>query len=289
MTYCERLIVRIIVSALVLTLTLSLFAGRTPAQTPAPTAPILVLYAFDEEGKLLDQKMHIDEQSIVLGRIVLGGFFSGKQVVVAESGVGMTNAAMTTQKLIDQFHPRAVLFTGIAGSIDTNVHIGDIVVCDTWVEHDYGYVGKAGFQVESLSVFLPRQDSIISIQAFSVDSNLLTVAHEIKAESLGLQPIGSRVPQVLIGGVGVTGNAFIDSPEKRQWLSSTFSAKITDMESAAVAQVCTVNNLPFIVFRAASDLAGGSGSETAQTELQEFFKVAAANSATVLIAYLQKM
>jgi adenosylhomocysteine nucleosidase len=278
---------RLILSALLITLSLSIVAGRLLAADQ--TSPILVLYAFSEEGKLLDREMHIDQQSIVLGRVVLGGVLSGKQVVVAESGVGMTNAAMTTQKLIDQFQPQAVLFTGIAGAVDSSVRIGDIVVCDTWVEHDYGYIGKAGFQVESLSVYLPRQDSIISIQAFPVDSSLLTVAHEIKAESLGLQPIGSRTPKLLIGGVGVTGNTFIDSPEKREWLSSTFSAEITDMESAAVAQVCTVNSVPFIVFRAASDLAGGSGSETAQTELNEFFKVAAANSATVLIAYLRKM
>lgn len=252
-------------------------------------SPILVLYAFPEEGKALSQQTHINRQSIVLGRVVLEGVLSDKTVVLAEAGIGMTNAAMTTQKMIDQYHPRQVILSGIAGAIDSAVKIGDIVVCDTWVEHDYGYVGKGGFQPDSLDVYLPGRDSIISIQAFKVDSSMLVAAHAIEAESLKFEPIGNRRPKLEIGGAGVTGNTFIDSKEKRQWLSSTFAAEITDMESAAVAQVCTVNDIPFIIFRSASDLAGGSGSETAKVEIEEFFKVAAANSATVVIAYLAKL
>ena len=66
----------------------------------------------------------------------------------------------------------------------------------------------------------------------------------------------------------------------------TFNALITDMESAAVAQVCAVNDVPFIAFRSASDLAGGSGSDSAKDELREFFKVAATNSSMLVIKFL---
>ena len=87
----------------------------------------------------------------------------------------------------------------------------------------------------------------------------------------------------------MSGNSFIDSIEKRQWLSATFHALVTDMESAAVGQVCTVDALPFVIFRSASDLAGGSGSESAEKELDQFFKIAAANSSKVLVKFLSNL
>ena len=98
--------------------------------------------------------------------------------------------------------------------------------------------------------------------------------------------IGDRTPRLIVGGTGVSGNSFIDSKEKRLWLQENFNAMVTDMESAAVAQVCAVNGLPFIIFRSASDLAGGSGSETATDELEQFFKIAADNSSSVVLRFL---
>ena len=87
-------------------------------------------------------------------------------------------------------------------------------------------------------------------------------------------------------GVGVTGNTFIDSQEKRDWLVDNFGAMVTDMESVAVAQVCVANDVPYVIFRSASDLAGGSGSETAQAEMDEFYQIAAANASKVVRADL---
>ena len=102
-----------------------------------------------------------------------------------------------------------------------------------------------------------------------------------------LDSIGDRIPQLIVGGNGVTGNQLIDQVEKRLWLSENFDALVTDMETAAVAQVCTVNGIPFIAFRSASDLAGGSGSSTAETEINRFFEVAAINSAKVVMKFLE--
>jgi adenosylhomocysteine nucleosidase len=64
---------------------------------------------------------------------------------------------------------------------------------------------------------------------------------------------------------------------------------VTDMESAAVAQVCIANDIPFVIFRSASDLAGGSGSETAQAEMDEFYQIAARNASKVVMAYLAQL
>lgn len=284
-TYVTRLLRHSIKIVIIFSL---LFLGHCQIQ-PQPSHPYLILYAFDTEGQLLMEKMSIIESQKILGRDVHTGKLSGKEIVLAESGVGMTNAAMTTQKLINDYHPKGVIFSGIAGAIDSAVHIGDIVVCDNWITHDYVYHGADGPQPNGIWVYSPPLDSIIRISHFSVDSLMYKVVEQLNEDKIPFQNIGNRTPNLLIGGVGVSGNAFIDNLEKRNWLFITFNARITDMESAAVAQVCAVNDVPFIVFRSASDLAGGSGSNSAKDELRKFFKVAATNSSMLVIKFLDSL
>jgi adenosylhomocysteine nucleosidase len=255
----------------------------------AVNQPFLILYAFDAEGEMLSNEMAIQDSAVILGRIVYTGRLLDKDIVLAESGVGMTNAAMTTQAMIDNYNPRAVIFTGIAGAVDTSVRIGDIVVCDRWYTHDYGYHGKDGFQVKGIKVYNAINDSITRMEKFIADVKMFDKAGQVTASELDLGKIGDRTPNLTIGGVGVSGNCFIDNPEKRLWLSDQFEALVTDMESAAVGQVCQANGLPFIVFRSASDLAGGSGSSTADDEMEQFFNIAADNSSKVVMKFLSEL
>jgi len=271
----------------VLLITIALSAGSAPGQTPPPDGPCLVLYAFDAEGRLLAEKMTIEKTDTILGRAVQIGRLADERVVLAESGIGMTNAAMTTQKLIDTFHPKAIIFSGIAGAIDTSIHIGDITVCRVWSEHDYGYLGKDSLRVETIEVFNPARDTLAEMSYYTVDSALYATAEKLSTTEMEFAPIGQREPRLTVGGAGVSGNMFIDNREKRLWLSDRFNALVVDMESAAVAQVGTVNGVPFIIFRSASDLAGGAGSATARGEIDQFFQTAADNAATVVLTYLQ--
>ncbi len=254
-----------------------------------PPRPVLILYAFSTEGELLSQEMTIQDSIIILGRTVYTGQLAGKDIVLAESGVGMTNAAMTTQRMIDDFNPRGVIFSGIAGAIDSSVHIGDIVVCRQWQTHDYGYHGKDGFVVNSIKIYDASADSLVRAKQFITDKDFFSTAESLPDDDIPLGKIGERSPKISVGGTGVSGNCFIDSREKRLWLSENFNALVTDMESAAVGQVCGVNGLPFIVFRSASDLAGGSGSETADDELEQFFRIAADNSSKVVMKFLSDL
>ncbi len=250
--------------------------------------PTLLLYAFSEEGTVLENAMEIDSVVTLLGRRVACGVLEQRRVVLAESGVGMTNAAATTQFLIDTFEPSRAVFSGIAGGIDSSVHIGDIIVCSTWTTHDYGYLGEGELQHSGVDTWLPGEDTVRAIVQLPVDSALFYIAKQIEADDLDLAPIGDRVPKLIVGAHGASGNAFIDSETKREWLDTELGADIVDMESAAVAQVCTINNVPFLIFRSASDLAGGSGSETANAEVEEFFRVAAENSSEVVLHFLRR-
>ncbi|MEW5923317.1 MAG: 5'-methylthioadenosine/S-adenosylhomocysteine nucleosidase [Candidatus Zixiibacteriota bacterium] len=252
-----------------------------------PCGQYIVMYAFSEEGELLASKIESARKETILGRTVYIGKLTGKQIILAESGVGMTNAAMTTQKLIDEYHPKGLIFSGIAGAIDTTVHIGDIVVCDSWATHDYGYIGAEGFKPGGIWILPADVDSLVRKIYITADKALFSTALKLNASGFAFNSIGSRIPRLIVGGIGVSGNTFIDQVEKRLWLTDNFSALTTDMESAAVAQVCDVNGIPFIIFRSASDLAGGSGSESARVEIEQFKKVAATNSATVVLKYLE--
>ena len=251
--------------------------------------PYLILYAFGAEGKLLSQAMEAQDSMAVLGRKVYAGRLADKDIVLAESGVGMTNAAMMAQHLIDRFNPRAVIFTGIAGAIDSGVNIGDIVVCEKWRTHDYGYHGKDGFRAGGIGVYVPAFDSVARLSDFAVDAAMFKMAHSLSNSDLSLEKIGERLPRLIVGGVGVSGNCFIDNTEKRVWLSEQFQALVTDMETASVAQVCMANAVPYVAFRSASDLAGGSGSATAHDELERFFTIAADNSSKVVIEFLSNL
>jgi len=260
----------------------SQFCGQGPQ-------PYLLLYAFEQEGTLLSEKMTIDRTDHHLGRTVLTGKLAGKDIVLAESGIGMTNAAMTTQRMIDQYDPIAIIFTGIAGAIDSAVTIGDIAVPSEWIEHDYGYYGSDGFEYRSIGIFVPSDSAVRKVAAFVSDYHLLNTLNNALETDINLKSIGDRSPEIIVGGVGVSGNSFIDRKETREWLASEFTANVVDMESAAVGQVCMVNDVPFIIFRSASDLAGGSGSETAREELEQFFEVAAFNSSALVIALLKAL
>jgi len=247
---------------IIIIISIFLFLSGSTSAIDKSAQPYLLLYAFDTEGELLAEKMEISVTDTILGRAVHSGRLSGIRIVLAESGVGMTNAAMTTQKLIDKFNPKGIIFSGIAGGIDSSVHIGDIVICDCWITHDYTYHGSEGMIPNDIDVYSPDTD-------------------------IGFNKIGGRTPEIIFGGNCVSGNSFIDNVEKRLWLSERFDALTVDMESSAVVQVAFVNGLPFIIFRSASDLAGGSGSATARSEINQFFGVAAVNSAQVVMKFLE--
>lgn len=266
----------------------ALIALSACAEKISQVRPYLILYAFDAEGELLAGKINSPDSVKILGRMVYTGQLSGQDIVLAESGIGMTNAAMTTQKLIDHFNPRGIIFTGIAGAIDSSVLIGDIVACREWIMHDYGYHGQDGFKTRGIAVYDPASDSIFRVERFYVDSAYYALADKLADHDFDFGIIGEREPRFITGEVGVSGDCFIDNREKRIWLSENFEALVTDMESASVAQVCRVNGLPFIVFRSASDQAGGSGSESARAEMNQFFQIAADNSSQVVLEFISR-
>lgn len=247
---------------------------------------VAIMYAFDAEGQLLRSHMSLEDSLFSVGRVFWIGKIADKEVIVVNSDVGMTNAAMTTQLLIDRFKPKKIIFTGICGGIDPENNIGDIVIPELWVTHDYGLYNQEGFSPYPIRVHQPEKEKSDTLMFFAVDEGFLKIAENVKIE---LKPILGRTPKIKVGGKGSSGNSFIDQVEKREWLAERLDAQIVDMESAAVVQVARINGVGVLVVRSCSDLAGGSGSSTAQDEIQEFFEVAADNSASFVLEFLKQL
>jgi adenosylhomocysteine nucleosidase len=123
---------------------------------------------------------------------------------------------------------------------------------------------------------------------FPVDAQLLNIARTVATTPLKVCTAENKClthkPRIIIGGHGVSGQAFVDNKTFREYVRTAFDADVLDMESAAVAHVAYANKTPFIAFRSVSDLAGGSEGEN---EMGIFFQLASDNSATVVQAFLR--
>jgi adenosylhomocysteine nucleosidase len=219
-------------------------------------AKIALIGAMNEEIELLINHMEQVKESARAGVIYREGLFQGKQVVVCKSGVGKVNAAVTTQILIDQFAVEAVIFTGVAGALDPELNIGDIVVSRECMQHDMD-VTALGFP----RGVIPYQE----ISIFAADADLV----ELAAAS-GNKLFEGRIKQ----GRVLSGDQFIADREVVSQLHTELEGTCTEMEGSAVAQVCSMNQIPYVVIRSMSDKADGS----AHVNFAEFTKQASENS-----------
>jgi adenosylhomocysteine nucleosidase len=287
-------------------------SAPSAAGTSGPaTSRTAILCAFEPEWTALVGLVKHPTTRNVDGVRVVTGTLEGQPVLLMLSGVSMVNAALNTQFLIDHFRIERIVFSGIAGGIDPALRIGDVIVPERWVESMELTLARAtpdGFKAPAwmpgmtgqpgYGMMLPRGVRVGSAHHpeeyrndFAVDPGLFAVARSAVG-GLALRNCTvtreclDKAPKVVIGGTGVSGPAFVDNKEYREYLYTTFHAGVTDMESAAVAQVAFRNEIPFIVFRSVSDLAGGDASTN---QMNTFMQLAADNSASVVTAFMRAM
>lgn len=200
-----------------------------------------IIGAMSEEVAILKEKM--EEVSITkkAGMEFYSGKLEGKQVVVVMSGIGKVNAAVCTQILADIFNVEAVINTGVAGSLNKDIDITDIVLSTDAIQHDMDVTNwdyKHGQ--------IPRMET----STFAADAMLIEIAKRVCEEV-------NKEIHTFVGRV-VSGDQFICDKEKKQWLREYFNAECTEMEGAAIAHACYLNQIPFLIVRAISDKADDS-------------------------------
>ena len=293
------------------TIVLNACATAHPVTTTLDITPRLaVISAFDAELTKLRAAATITGTTVVNGRTHYLGTLEGHDVVLLLSGYSMVNAAMTTQALFDHFTVTGIVFSGIAGGVNPGLQVGDVTVPAQWGnyqealfarETSAGFdTGRFGAAFNNFGMIFPQNSSVpVAAGApdqlerrfwFPVDGAALKRA-QLLAGSVRLNRCTAsgecleKEPRLVVGGNGVSGPTFVDNAAYRQWTWDTFKADALDMETAAVAHVAYVNKVPYIAFRSLSDLAGGGKG---QNEGKIFGKLAADNSAAVVIEYLKQ-
>lgn len=227
-----------------------------------------IIGAMEVEVAILKEKM---EDVRIIKKASMDfyeGILAGKKVVVVRSGIGKVNAGICAQILADVFSVDAIINTGIAGSLNKNINIGDIVLSTDVVQHDMDATGfgyRKG-QIPQMPVFF-----------FNADDNLRRLAAEVcKEVNPDIQVFEGRI---------ASGDQFVCDQDVKNRIVSEFSAYATEMEGAAIGQAAYINEIPFLVVRAISDKADGS----AQMDYSEFEKAAVDHSVRLTLNMLARI
>lgn len=202
-----------------------------------------IIGAMEEEVAKLKERMRDVTVMSKASMEFLKGTLSGYPVVVVRSGIGKVNAAICTQILADMYHVDAIVNTGIAGSLNAEINIGDIVLSTDTIEHDMD-AAAFGYPLGQI----PRMDTL----SFEADAVLRKLAKKV------CEQVNPEV-KVFEGRI-VSGDQFISDKGKKQWLTDNFEGYCTEMEGAAIAHAAYLNRIPFLIIRAISDKADDSAS-----------------------------
>jgi adenosylhomocysteine nucleosidase len=237
-----------------------------------------ILGAFPEEIKFLLTQMQQKKQLIIQNITFTQGILNGREVVLAQTGIGKVNASIASILMIEHFQPEEIIFTGIAGGINPDLGPGDLVIGTRIAHHDFGTI-----TADSM-LRRPTRDPSTMIENplyFKSDTALVRLAVNA-GKKTKLEPIrkeGKEELPKIIPGTIVTGDVFVSSSSATEQLRKKMNADATEMEGAAVAQVCWQQLVPFVIIRSVSDNAGNS----AYTDIKNFYQSAARNSAHLVM------
>jgi len=227
-----------------------------------------IIGAMEEEIALLQQKASIIDTEQIIGVTFYKGTLYDKKVVLVKSGIGKVNAALCAQILIDRFAVDCIINVGVAGAVYKELSIGDIVISKDAVQHDM-----------DTSVFgdpigiIPRMEE----SYFKADKTLIELAEKC---SMSL----TSKAKVFLGRIA-SGDQFISTPQGKERIWQTVQGYCAEMEGAAIAHTCYLNQIPFVIIRSISD----DAEDKAHIAYEQFVKIAAANSSELLEKMFEMM
>lgn len=223
-----------------------------------------IIGAMDVEVESLIGSMEIKNVTEHAGQKYYEGCIGKTEVVVVQCGIGKVRAGMAAQVLCSCFQVSHIINTGIAGSLNNDINIGDIVVSADAVFHDVDAV-NFGYQLGEI----PGTGTLF----YKADKNL---------QKLAVAAVKECAPEVnAFTGRVATGDVFVSERKKKEWIRNTFEADCTEMEGCAIAECAYLNQIPFVIIRAISDKADESVSET-----YEVFEAKAARHCAGIVHYM---
>ncbi len=204
-----------------------------------------IIAAMESEIAAIKDAEQIESTYSVAGLDFCVGKIGDVDVVTVQCGEGKVNAALATQILIDRFGVNELINIGCAGSLNDTLDIGDFVVSSEVVQHDFD-VTALGYEMGEISS--------LGTVAFKADESLIAYACDA---------IAAVAPErTVVTGRVCTGDLFVSTAEQKQTIIDNFAGDCAEMEGAAVGQVASLNDVPFVVIRAMSDKADSAADFT---------------------------
>ncbi len=247
----------------------------------APARPLGIIAALSEEVRHLGHALEVDDKTVRGSYSFRQGRLDDVPVVLVEAGIGKVNTALVATLLLDHFGCRSVLLTGVAGGIDPALGIGDVVIADRLIQHDYGAI--IGGEIKPFRPGVPPIGESRDRLGFDLAPDIRQRLRD-RLAGFTLLPLPASVtggvprqPMIRFGTI-ISGDQFINCEATRRRLFERFQAQAVEMEGAAVAQVATQFNAPCIVVRCVSDLAGAAS----HLDFPAFLAATAESAAQVL-------
>jgi len=224
-----------------------------------------IIAAMKEEMQQIENIMTEKETKKIFELNFITGKINNTDIVLVEAGIGKVNAARTTQILIDNFNINAIINVGSAGSSNDELEIGDIVIGKRIVQHDFditafghpkGYISNIGQYLESDAELIEKMEQVIS--------KMKNTEFKIKI------------------GTIASGDIFCTEVKMKEKIREKFNSDAIEMEGAAIAQVCKLDNVPFIVIRSISDSPNGNNNIT----FDQFLEKASKRCAKIIKEFL---
>ena len=227
-----------------------------------------IISAMDEEVNRLKEEMTEVTITSKASMHFFKGKLKGKDVIVVRSGIGKANAAICAQILVDDFSVDIMINTGIAGSLNNDINIGDIVLSTDTLQHDMDVVAF-GYELGQV----PRMD----VKEFKANESLVDIAGECCRRAC---------PNISVfKGRILSGDKFVADNETKNRLKELHNGYCTEMEGAAIGHTAYLNGVPFVVIRAISDKA----DDSAHVDYSEFEKMAIANMTTLMLELVKNI
>ena len=207
-----------------------------------------IIFAMKEELIEFKKYIKIDNEYNIFNLKFIEGKVNSTNVILVESGIGKVNAARTTQILIDNMKVDYIFNVGVAGGIDDSLKVGDIVIGEKLVQHDFNikaFNHERGY-IPEIGVFIDSDDYLIKNAEKSLN--------------------GAKK------GVIASGDIFCTEKEMSQKINKKFNALCVEMEGASIAQVCYLSHIPFLIIRSISDVPNNNNVITYEEFLESSSK-----------------
>ena len=221
-----------------------------------------IIFAMQEELIELKKYLHINDEKKIYDLIFYEATLNNQNIILTESGIGKTNAARTTQILIDYYKPEAIFNIGIAGGIAKNLKVGDVIISTSLVQHDF-----------DITAFNHPKGYIPNIgNNIPIDNNLLNTTKTI----LDTNNISYKE------GLIASGDIFCTKESMATKINTQFNALCVEMEGASIAQTAYLSKTPCLVIRSISDCPDNNNKVT----YEEFLETSSNKVAQIMYAIL---